>query len=117
MFGRSGKKRLDVWLSEDHPVFKVNAGERTRMIENIGNLEIAMALIAEMRKEMLDSLSQINQAVSRVEAKIIPGSQIASRETAPAAEQAGEDDINSIYRDFGGLATAQNTEKDKKKRR
>jgi hypothetical protein len=114
MFGRSGKKRLDVWLSEDHPIFKVNPGERTRMIENIGNLEIAMALIAEMRKEMLDNFSQINQAITRIEAKLMPGLQIESKGNAPVAEQTGEFDINSIYQEFGGIASAQNI---KKKRR
>jgi hypothetical protein len=115
MFGRSGKKRLDLWLSEDHPIFKVNPGERTRVIESLGSLEIAMSLIADMRQEMLDNSLQIKQAIARVEENLMPGQAHTSNDQLPAAEQTGEFDINSIYEGFGGLATAQNDKKRKRR--
>jgi hypothetical protein len=112
---RNGKKRLDLWLSEDHPIFKVNPGERTRVIESLGSMEVAMSLIADMKQEMLDNFSQIKQAIARIEETLRPGQIKAINDELSAAEQAGEFDINSIYKGFGSLATAQND--DKRKRR
>ena len=109
--GRNGKKRLSVWLPEDHPIFKVPQGERTRAIQGLGNLEIAMAHIVDMRNEMKSALSSIAESVGNIEKTVKSGLlKVTGANETGDPRQAGEYDLSELYRDFGGLAVAQGSD-------
>lgn len=102
---RDGQKRLCIWLSEDHPIFKVPKGERTKAIQNLGNLEIAMVLIESAKREILDNLQPINHSVAMIETMLRAGQVQTAKEHAPTGSDVSKDDggMDDIYKDFGGI--------------
>lgn len=104
---RKGKKRLDVWLPENHPIFKVKPGDRTRVIQNLGDFDMALSLMEDVKRELLDVLHPMEQTLKRLEKTLASGSIRASGDTsAPGGQGVESYDVGSLYKDFGGLAVA-----------
>jgi len=105
---RKGKRRLDIWLPADHPIFKVPAGERTMVIQHFGDFDVAMSYVENMKDEILIAVAKLDMAVARIE-KMLKSGAMQIKEAVPG-ESIGQMEsetfsIDDIYREFGGLAT------------
>ncbi|MGI6405489.1 MAG: hypothetical protein ACOX2E_03255 [Syntrophaceticus sp.] len=63
---RKGRKRLDVWLPEDHPIFLYPPGSRARVVRNWLEIGEKLSKIEEKMEQLVTQKVEANKDEEQV---------------------------------------------------